>query len=180
MKALRAFGYDSWKLDGCGAQTDMQLWDDVNNDTVQDAVWPLISNKEVIAVNQAYFGFSGGTFEASGSTAVDVQLDNINWAAVTRNMTVEEQQATGPTIVPDAQYLYKPMNWEGTEAAVLLMNHGNDTDLTLKFSDVPGLKCSSCKLRDVWEKKDLGTFTGSYTAKAVGSHDAAFLMITPA
>ena len=29
MKAFRAFGFDSFKLDGCGAQTDMQLWDDV-------------------------------------------------------------------------------------------------------------------------------------------------------
>jgi alpha-galactosidase len=28
-KALREFGFDGFKLDGCGAQTDMQLWDDV-------------------------------------------------------------------------------------------------------------------------------------------------------
>merc|ERR1719408_189694 len=28
-KALRAFGFDGYKLDGCGSQTDMQLWDDV-------------------------------------------------------------------------------------------------------------------------------------------------------
>ena len=28
VKALRGFGFDAWKLDGCGAQTDMQLWDD--------------------------------------------------------------------------------------------------------------------------------------------------------
>lgn len=29
MAALRSFGFDSWKLDGCGAQLDMQLWDDL-------------------------------------------------------------------------------------------------------------------------------------------------------
>merc|ERR1719235_382013 len=28
-KALRDFGFDGYKLDGCGSQTDMQLWDDV-------------------------------------------------------------------------------------------------------------------------------------------------------
>merc|ERR1719408_598447 len=28
-KALRAFGFDGYKLDGCGSQTDMQLWDDI-------------------------------------------------------------------------------------------------------------------------------------------------------
>jgi len=294
MKAFRAFGFDSFKLDGCGAQTDMQLWDDVikasgkavlvenchwgskvpfkpnatwcpwnlyrtsgdvranygsvvgnlqtaisyaaqnlstpgcwaypdmlevgcfstpfsgdkgltvaetrshfgawaivsspltlshdvNNDTVQDAVWPLISNKEVLAVNQAYFGFSGGAFKASDNI---VQLDTVNWAAMTRNMTEEQKLATGPTAVPDAQYLYKPMNAQGSAAAVLLMNHGNTTDLTVKFSDVPGLVCSAaapCKVRDIWNHKDLGTqASGSFTAKAVGGHDAAFLMVSPA
>ena len=25
VNALRSFGFDSWKLDGCGAQTDMQV-----------------------------------------------------------------------------------------------------------------------------------------------------------
>jgi alpha-galactosidase len=29
VKAFRKFGFDSWKLDGCGAQVDMQLWDDL-------------------------------------------------------------------------------------------------------------------------------------------------------
>ena len=28
-KALREFGFDGFKPDGCGAQADMQLWDDV-------------------------------------------------------------------------------------------------------------------------------------------------------
>ena len=29
VKAMRSFGFDSWKLDGCGAQTDMQLWSEL-------------------------------------------------------------------------------------------------------------------------------------------------------
>jgi hypothetical protein len=48
-----------------------------------------------------------------------VQLDAINWAAVTRNMTKEQQQATGHTTVADAQYLYKPMSWEMMEPVQL-------------------------------------------------------------
>ena len=132
-------------------------------------------------VSQAYFGFSGGAFKASDNI---VQLDTVNWAAMTRNMTEEQKLATGPTAVPDAQYLYKPMNAQGSAAAVLLMNHGNTTDLTVKFSDVPGLVCSAaapCKVRDIWNHKDLGTqASGSFTAKAVGGHDAAFLMVSPA
>eukprot|EP00656_Telonema_subtile_P058251 TRINITY_DN9813_c0_g1_i1.p2 TRINITY_DN9813_c0_g1~~TRINITY_DN9813_c0_g1_i1.p2 ORF type:complete len:159 (-),score=47.33 TRINITY_DN9813_c0_g1_i1:251-727(-) len=150
---------------------------DVNNDTIQDAVWPVISNKEVIAINQAYYGFSGAAFKASASS---VQLAEVNYAAMTRNMSEVEKAATGPTTAPDVQYLYKPMNWEGTDAAVFLMNHGDSADLSLTFSDIPGVKCTSCNVRDVWAKKDLGSFTTTFTAKAVASHDAAFLMITPA
>ena len=29
VRAMREMGFDSWKLDGCGAQTDMQLWSDL-------------------------------------------------------------------------------------------------------------------------------------------------------
>ena len=35
---------------------------DVTNETIMDQVWPIISNKEVIAINQAWAGFSGGPF----------------------------------------------------------------------------------------------------------------------
>jgi alpha-galactosidase len=53
-------------------------------------------------------------------------------------------------------------------------------DLTVNFADIPGVKCTTCKVRDIWNHKDLGSATTSYTAKAVESHDAAFLIITPA
>ena len=34
-----------------------------------------------------------------------------------------------------------------------------------------------CSVRDIWEHKELGKFDSSYVAKAVGSHDSAFLVI---
>ena len=46
VKALREFGFDSWKLDGCGAQTDMQLWDDVIKAT------PATSGRDAIMVGR--------------------------------------------------------------------------------------------------------------------------------
>jgi alpha-galactosidase len=295
-KALREFGFDSWKLDGCGAQTDMQLWDDVikaskpttgrdaimvenchwgskkpykptatwcpwnfyrtsgdvranygsvvgnlqttiqyaqqnlsypgcwaypdmlevgvlhtpfggdkgltieetrahfgswvivsspltlshdvNNHTIQDAIWPLIANKEVIAVSQSYAGHSGSPFKSSEET---LTLAATNPAAVSKDMSEDELLAVGPLIVPAWQYFYKPMLPEGAKTAVLLMNHASGAaDLTVDFSDIPGVKCTSCKLRDIWNRKDIGTFTSSYTAKAVASHDAVFLVVTPA
>ena len=76
--------------------------------------------------------------------------------------------------------LYKPLSWDGEKVAVLLMNSDTaEQDLSFDFADVPGLGCRSCRVRDVWAKKDLGVFEQSYTAKGVASHDAAFLTITP-
>lgn len=46
VKALREFGFDSWKLDGCGAQTDMQLW----NDLIK-ASEPTTGRKEIMVEN---------------------------------------------------------------------------------------------------------------------------------
>lgn len=63
------------------------------------------------------------------------------------------------------------------------MNHDSAAqDLALSFADVPGLQCceGQCSVRDVWARKSLGAFTGSYTAKGVGSHDCAFFVLEAA
>lgn len=72
------------------------------------------------------------------------------------------------------------MEANGAKIAVLLINNGDDdADLTLDFADVPGIACSSCNVRDIMNHKDLGIMKSSYTAKAVASHDCAFVIITP-
>ena len=38
VKAFRDFGFDSWKLDACGAQLDLQLWDDLITKTGKPVV----------------------------------------------------------------------------------------------------------------------------------------------
>merc|ERR1740130_162505 len=214
MKAFREFAFDAWKLDGCGVQTDMQLWDDlvkadggkpvmvenchwgskvpfepnktwcpwnfyrtsgdvrasyasvvgnlntvtkfssrnlstpgcwaypdmlevgcqhgpggpsdpglsmaetrshfaswvivsspltlshdVNNDTIMDAVWPIIANKEIIAVNQAWAGHSGSPFK--NATEV-VQLEDYN--SLLQGTVMAHEGAT-----PSWQMFYKPV-----------------------------------------------------------------------
>jgi hypothetical protein len=76
---------------------------------------------------------------------------------------------------------YKPQSWDNTKYAILLINTDTQAaDLTFDFSAVPGLVApsGSCAVRDIWARKDLGTFSKSYTAAQVDTHDAAFLMIT--
>ena len=298
VKAMRGYGFDSWKLDGCGAQTDMQLWSDLMdampptsgrkaimvenchwgsrvpyepnrtwcpwnfyrtsgdvranygsvvgnlntvtkfssrnlsypgcwaypdmlevgvlaspfkedagltiaetrshfaawvivsspltlshdpaNQTIMDAIWPIISNKEVLAVSQSYYGHSGGPFKQAEEGRT-VRLAENNPALIEKEMTADELAAVPALDVPSYQYLYKMQSWDGTSVAVLLMNHEKSSqDLTLTFGDVPGLLCRNCNVRDLWAKKPLGTFTGSFTAKAIASHDCAFLLIEKA
>ena len=48
--------------------------------------------------------------------------------------------------------------------------------LEADFAKVPGLACTTCKVRDIWNHKDLGSFDGKWSG-SVASHDAAFLVI---
>ena len=43
---------------------------DVNDDSIMDTIWDIISNREVLEINQAYFGDSGGTYNVANETIV--------------------------------------------------------------------------------------------------------------
>lgn len=158
--------FAAWSI----VSSPLTLSHDVNNDTIMDAIWPIIANPEAIRVNQAWQGASGSPFKQSRTI---MKLADVNPALVDK---FEAHNTPGPLVVASSQYFSKPVS--ATEIAVLLMNHDSDAnDLMLNFADIPGIKCTSCKVRDIYARKDLGTFDGSYTAKAVGGHDVAFLMI---
>jgi len=156
--------FGAWSI----VSSPLTLSHDVNNDTVMDQIWPIIANPEAIAVNQAWAGHSGSPFSSSGATTLRSFKD-----AEGKVQTVK---------TADSQYFYKPMKEDGSEVAVLLINQMDDDsqDLTLNFSDVPGLSCSTCSVRCIWGRKDLGDYTDSFTFEGVAAHDSAFLMITSA
>jgi alpha-galactosidase len=61
--------------------------------------------------------------------------------------------------------------------AVVLLNRGTSpASITAQWSAI-GIPAGSASLRDLWAKKDLGAFTGSYTAQAVPGHGAVMLKI---
>jgi len=141
---------------------------DVNNDTIMDEVWDIVSNKEIIAVNQAYVGHSGSPFKQATS---HVELENFN-------MLLQGIVVPHWGRVPQWQFFYKPVG-DG-KIAVLLMNHDKSAhDLLLTFSEVPGLTCQKCKVRCLYMHKDMGEHEGSFTAQAVPSHDSRMFMLTP-
>ena len=108
---------------------------DVTNATTLDAVWPIIANAEVLAINSDYAGFSGSRFFASADVTA---FTPCGWWAATCSF-------------PTLQYWYKPMS--NGDVAVLMMNNGvAPADLTLEFHDVPGFvmrQGSQAKVRDV-------------------------------
>ena len=110
-----------------------------------------------------------------------VRLSDRNSALRTPDMGADEAEGLPPLDAPAWQYLYKPLSWGGDKTAVLLMNHDKAAaNLTVAFGDIPGVTCSSCHVRDLWARKDLGAFDGSFTASGVATHDCAFLLVTPA
>ena len=173
--------FGAWAI----VSSPLTLSHDVTNATVMDAVWPLISNREVIAINQAWAGHSGSPFARSEDLVAHA------WREAPREQdrsgrrelageAVRALQARSYTS-PSWQYFYKPLETDGSRVAVLLMNHASSTaDLSLDLSAVPGLACkaATCAVRDVWARKDLGTAKGTYTAKGVAMHDAAFFVLS--
>ena len=124
-----------------------------------DKVWPLISNKDALKVNQAWAGFSGSVFMQANATVV--LADSI--------------QAEAP--VPAWQFFNKPIG--GGQIAVFLMNHdSNAATLNLPFASVPNLTSTTVDAYDVWAQKDLGTVSTSWSVN-LRSHQSAFLILTP-
>jgi len=154
--------FGAWAI----VSSPLTLSHDVHNDTISDAIWPVIANKEVLAVNQAYEnGDSGGVYE-SGSETVELT-----------DAFIEANATLGEARVATAKYqkLAKPL--PGGKVAVLLMNSDTAAQtLEVDFSKVPGVTCTACPVRDIWNHKDLGTQQGSWSGP-VDSHDAAFLVI---
>jgi hypothetical protein len=97
---------------------------DVNDDDVTDRIWDIISNRDVLAVNQAYVKDDpGGVYYESNETVHIPGGGNNGWD------------------IPLYQYHSKPLGGAKDQTAVLLLNSDNTTRLlTAHFSDIPGLE----------------------------------------
>ncbi|GMH85976.1 hypothetical protein TrST_g9964 [Triparma strigata] len=150
--------FGSWAI----VSSPLTLSHDVNNATIMDDIWDLISNKEVIEINQAWFGHPGGPYKTSDEV---VTLQH-------------EEGVDGEVTVGAQQYLYKPMSEDGSKVAVLVMN-SDDSEVTVdvSFDEIPGFKGGEgVSARCVWGRKDMGVFDGVLDGVVISSHDARFFM----
>jgi len=114
--------FGAWAI----VSSPLTLSHDVNNDTVTEQIWDIISNTEVLAVNQAYFGDSGGQYAESKTklTFTDAFIEQSNG---------KEEVVTASSW----QLLYKPVG--NDKVAVLAMNSDTTTQaIDVTFADVPG------------------------------------------
>ena len=140
---------------------------DVRNATVMDGVWDIISNREVIAVNQAYAGGSG-TLVAQADANVTFPFCG-------------SQYPSGCSLAA-WQAFSKPL--PGGAAAVLVLNHGHGVlpAMDLPLAGIPGLQPSSASftVRDAYAHTDLPPATGGLLhIPDIQSHDSVFYKLAP-
>lgn len=129
-----------------------------------DSVWDIITNTELIAVNQAWAGFAGTMFADAGNN------DNRTFTPCT--------WVSDTCSFPAWQMLYKPLP-NGQTAIMIINSDTVTTSLTVDWSQVPGLTAGAAyKVRDLYAHADLGVFTGSYTAVGLTPHDSAFIVVS--
>ncbi len=103
----------------------------------------ILTNKEVIAVNQDPLGMQGRRVRKAGDLDI--------WA---------KQLKDG-------------------SRAVILFNRGEaDADMSVSWEDLGYPAHLSANVRDLWQKKDLGKLTGSFTAK-VAPHGVVMVKVAP-
>ena len=152
----------------CIVSSPLTLSHDLTNKTTMDAVWPIITNREALAVNDAWAGDAGTLVKKSDEM---VPFTNCAWG-FNRNC---EHAAT---------MVWKKM-LPGGKMAVLLMNNRNvssDINITWREDLLPDLhfRCApgGCPVRDIYAHKDLGLFAGGgFTAKQVPPHDSVFIVV---
>jgi alpha-galactosidase len=71
----------------------------------------------------------------------------------------------------------KPLG-DGSRAVILFNRGATEADVGVSWEEIAYPNHLSVKVRDLWSHKDVGSFTGKYSAK-VPSHSVVMLKITP-
>ncbi len=162
--------FGAWAI----ASSPLVLGLDVRSAAAVDAVWSILSNTEVIAVNQAWAG------PAEGWVGPGIAWSGGRIAAAETNVTWAPCGWFPNCSAPSWEVWSKPL--PGGASAVLLLNHDTTAlpSVTLPWASVPALACAasgSCTVRDVYAHADLGPHTDGFTFTAVASHDSVFLTV---
>ena len=111
----------------------------------------------------------------SMTAATTAILTNTEVAAVDQD-PLGKQGTLVATPQSGLQVWSKPLSAGNVRAVGLLNRNATAASITVSFTQL-GLSGASATVRDLWHHRDLGTFSGSYTATNVPSHGVAMLRI---
>jgi len=77
----------------------------------------------------------------------------------------------------DLEVWAKTLN-DGSRAVILFNRGASESEVSVSWEQIGYPNHISAKVRDLWAHKDVGSFTGSYSAK-VGPHSVVMVIITP-
>ena len=101
------------------------------------------------------------------------------WISTTDGMVVSKQNNQCLTMKPQLEVWAGPLH-DGSQAVVLLNRVDSGSEpITVQWTDIGFPASQAAVVRDLWQQKDLGTFTGSYTSPDINAHSSMMLKITP-
>jgi len=121
----------------------------MNDEEATDKIWDIITNREAIAINQAWAGHPGRLVKTEAAD---------NGGAITQTWA-------------------KPIG--GGKTAVFVINNDakNEHAVGISFQDLD--LNGHAHVRCVWSKKDLGEFLASYQTDSIGPHDSRLYVLSP-
>jgi alpha-galactosidase len=135
----------------CVVSSPLTLSFDLGNASLMDAVWPIIANKDAIAVNQ-------------------------QWAGAPGTLADEDKDSAGARW----QVWAKPQP-DGAVAVLLVNMGDDVFTLSVVPSEFVLGSDGTVAVRDVWNGKDLGRKASAtpLVFDSVAAHDSIFLVFTP-
>ena len=150
----------------CVCSAPLTLGHDVTDDALTRRIWGIVTNREAIAVNQAWAGHPG---------------------RVLRSLPSAQPSPPGDTSCGgyscDTQLWVKPLSATNGSTAVFLLANSDPASPNASYAvDLAWLGMAGGRgatVRDVWRGADLGVVHANLTTDAFGGHDSRFYIVTP-
>ena len=134
------------------------------------------------AIISQYSNFCFDVFDSKGPNVQSYPCNgqpNQNFIYDTNDKTIKNgDKCLQPTEYKLLQVWAGKLEGGAYAVAVMLLNRGQERrDIIARWSEI-GLPAGEAVFRDLWARRDIGTFTDSYTA-SVDPHSSYLLKITP-
>jgi len=150
----------------CIISNPLVLAMDLRDSVTLDSVWPIITNREAIAINQQWFGDSGRLHSQSSNLVV---VSNCGSGSPCN----QAQWMVWSKVLPPAD------GQTGSRVALFLLNNDNKTiNVSASLAGVHGLGpcgASGCSIRSVWEHVDLPP--SADVGAELAPHDSSLLVV---